>query len=111
MTGQMRVTFDSWRRAGSVYTQAAAAAPATLSSVVGATTDPAACGAAGGLATIDGAVTVMLQVFGEIMEGTVATSLRDGLSAEAQALVDTGAALEAMEAENAEAAAGAGDVL
>lgn len=95
--GDMRVTFGSWRKVASAYDEAAEQAPSMLSRVVEATTDPGACGAASGVATVDGAVAVMLSVFGEVMKDTVAGSLRTGLVAEADALVETGRALEEME--------------
>lgn len=103
MSGQMEITFSSWQNVGSAFSDAASSAPSTLAGVVQSTTDAAACGAAGGLATVDGAVAIMLSVFGEVMQNTVVTSLQTGLSGEGQALVDTGRALQAMEDVNTDA--------
>lgn len=100
MSGQMEINFRSWETAARAFDDAATSAPSTLSQVVSSTTDPAACGASNGLATVDGAVAIMLSVFGEVMQNTVVTSLEKGLAGEADALAGTGLALQAMEDEN-----------
>ncbi|MGA4506995.1 hypothetical protein ACQB6R_01520 [Propionibacteriaceae bacterium G1746] len=100
MSGQMKINFRSWQVASGAFSDAATGASTTLSQVVSSTTNPAACGAAGGLATVDGAVSIMLSVFGEVMQNSVVTSLQTGLSGEAEALTSTGKALESMEDAN-----------
>ena len=101
MSDKMEIDFRSWNTAAGAFDGVAGRAPASIDAVVSGTTDPSACGAAGGLATVDGAVAIMLQVFGQIMSGTVVPSLRSGLASEADALSDTGKALRAAEDVNA----------
>ncbi len=108
MSGQMRISFPSWTTAATTFDDAANAAPRRLADVVTSTTDGGACGAAKGLATVDGAVAIMLSVFGEIMSGTVVPSLRDGLATEADGLVQTGKALRDMEDINTDVATSIG---
>ena len=102
VSGQMEINFASWRTAADAFTTAAGGAPPELSSVVTSTTDPAACGAAGGLATVDGAVSIMLSVFGQVMQDSVVPALEDGLSGEAEALAMTGRVMKQVEDENAD---------
>lgn len=105
MSAQQKYDYRSWRRAAAAVDGTADSAPQAIAGVVQATTDPAACGAAGGLATVDGAVAIMLSVFGEIMNGEVVPGLQEGLVAESAALTETVYSLEATEADN-EAQAG-----
>ncbi len=104
MSGDMKIEFGSWNTAAATFDKVSAAAPPKLTQVVTKTTNAAACGAASGYATVDGAVAIMLTVFGEVMNGTVVPSLEKGLDAEATALTDTGKTLQAMEDENTDTA-------
>ncbi|MGA4668445.1 hypothetical protein ACPCG0_01380 [Propionibacteriaceae bacterium Y1923] len=101
MSAQMKYDFRSWRRAAAAVDTTASGAPQAIASTVAATTSAQACGAAGGLATVDGAVSIMLSVFAEIMNSQVVPGLQEGLDAESVALTETVTSLEATEEENA----------
>lgn len=99
----------SWQTGADSFSQAATGASTTLGNVVTNTTDPNACGAGGGFATVDGAVSVMLTVFNQIMMDNVVTSLRDGLASESGAMEATAKSLKETEESNAAEARAAGE--
>lgn len=100
----MEIDFGSWPRVAEAFDDVATSAPQRLLAVVDETTSSSACGAAGGFATVDAAIGTMLEVFGEIMRSSVATSLGDGLTGEAAALHNTGQTLKRMEESNTDLA-------
>lgn len=102
--GDFKINFSSWKKAASVFEESGSGAANRLSSVVSSTTDPGACGAAGGLATVDGAVAIMLSVFGEVMQGSVVPTISEGLASESQALTETAISLRNVEDDNTDAA-------
>lgn len=91
-----RIEFSptSWRNAAREFEAVAGQAPPTLRGLVRETTDAAACQAANGLATVDGAVAMMLGVFGSVMEESVLAPLEEGLGYEAEAIAHTGETLQ-----------------
>lgn len=97
MDASMKIDLKSWRSVAEVFEDAADGVPSMVERVVAHTTNPAACGAAEGLATVDGAVAIMLSVFGELMNATVLPAFDEGLRSEAGALVATGEELVNME--------------
>lgn len=109
MTGDMKWTPSSWNRVAEAFSEAATGVADAVSGVVAATTNPAACNAASGLATVDGAVSVMLSVFGEIMQTQVVTGLRNGLAAESAAMIATAHAYTQVESQATDDAARAAD--
>lgn len=107
----MKINFSSWKSVAEAWSESGNAAAGQLASVVSSTTDPAACGSAGGLATIDGAVAIMLSVFGSVMQDTVVTNVTEGIASESQALTDTGKLLLDTEDQNTTTANRIGDSL
>ncbi len=104
MSDERRIDFESWKTAAKGYDQVSADAPSSLSSVVSRTTDPGAC-SADGPSTVDAAVTLMLTAFGSVMEEGFIAPLREGLTSEADALLETGQDLRDAEDRNAALAA------
>lgn len=101
----------SWQTGADSFDQAASGASGVLGSTVSGTTDPAACGAGSGYATVDGAVSIMLTVFNQIMMDNVVTSLRDGLASESGAMEATAKSVRETEQANTERARAIGDQL
>ncbi|WP_296136016.1 hypothetical protein [uncultured Tessaracoccus sp.] len=98
----------SWRVAAQEFDSVAAEAPSALRGLVSETTNAGACGAASGLATVDGAVAIMLEVFGAVMEDSILAPLEEGLRQEADAIADTGETLQAAEDHGADVASHVG---
>lgn len=97
MSGQIQWVPSTWHKAAAAFDSAGSAAAATLNELVDSTTDPGACGAAGGLATVDGAVSIMLSAFGSVMRSEVLGNLAEGLDSEAEAMAAVGLSFEAAE--------------
>ena len=97
MSDRVRATPGSWGRAAESFDGAGVGAASVLGDLVSVTTDPGACGAAEGLATVDGAVAMMLGVFGSVMLDCVISPLGEGLAGEAAAMAATGVSLREME--------------
>lgn len=97
MNGQIKFVPSTWRKVAQTFETSGIGAADEITSLVDSTTDPAACNAAGGLATVDGAVSLMLTAFGSVMHSEVLTSLTEGLESEAGAIASTGIALEVAE--------------
>lgn len=97
MSDLVKASPGSWNRSAASFSEAGSAVSATLGDLLAATTDPTACNAAEGLATVDGAVATMLTVFGSVMQDNVITPLTEGLSEEAAAMIATGFSLQEME--------------
>lgn len=70
--------------------------------------DAGECGAEGGLSTVDGALTIMLQVFGQVMHEHVLTPYMEGVASEAAAMDAIAQDYQAVEADSAQLAAQAG---
>lgn len=100
MSDVMRVELSPWRKASAVFEDTASGVSTELSNTVRATTDPATCGAAAGLATVDGAIATMLTIFAEMMQNYVVPNLAEGLNSEATAMAHSAKALADMEEEN-----------
>lgn len=94
----MTVEFNSssWLRAGHGYEGVAPDVDGHLASVISGTTDAAACGAANGMATVDGAISIVLSTLAEVLAG-VRTDVTNGLVAEAGAMLDIGHEYAAVE--------------
>ena len=101
----MTIHFEpsSWIRAGHGYESVAPEVDSHLSSIIAGTTDPAACGAANGLATVDGAISILLGVLSGVMSG-VQSDVSTGLLAESSAMISTGNDYAALEDSNVEIA-------
>lgn len=93
----VRATPDSWVKAAAAFDESGSGAVGELSALLAETTDPAACGAAEGLATVDGAVAVMLTVFDSVMRSEVLSSLEEGFASESEAMRATAEGIRLME--------------
>ncbi len=91
---------ESWRKAATGFSEVADDSSQMVSELVTATTDAAACGAAGGLSTVDGALTMMLQVFGQVMQENVITPYCEGVASEAEVMCATANDYVITEADN-----------
>ncbi|RMB61730.1 hypothetical protein [Tessaracoccus antarcticus] len=101
----MTVEFNpsSWQRTGHGYEDVAPDVDSTLGSLISGTTNPAACGAANGMATVDGAITILLGTLADVMAG-VQSDVAAGLLAEALAMINTGQDYAALEDDSVAAA-------
>lgn len=81
----------SWGAAATPFQDVSGSLPGSLQSVISSTTDSAAIGSASGISLFDTAVTGVLAGLAQVM-GELGTSISDGLSSEAGALVATGQA-------------------
>lgn len=90
---------SSWLRAGRGYEDTAPEVDGQLGSVIAGTTDPAACGSASGLATVDAAISIVLGTLGSVLS-EVQKDVVQGLLAESGAMIDIGHDYAALEEEN-----------
>lgn len=106
MSGEIKFSPSAWRKAAQAHEQAGSSATSSLSELVSSTTDASACGAAGGLATVDGAVAMMLTAFGQVMQSEVLDNLDVAMADEAAAMAATGDTFDATEADAVDQAKG-----
>ncbi len=104
MSDHMQIRTSTWREAADVFRATSTGVGSDVSAMVTETTNAAACGAAEGMATVDGAIAIMLEVFGEVMNNEVISPLKEGLTSEADALNATADQFDAMEEDNTTAA-------
>lgn len=108
MSGQVEFNPRSWLNAAEGFDDAAQASSRLVQDVVAATTDAGACGAAGGLSTVDGALAIMLQVFGQVMHEQVLTPYVEGVASEAAAMDAIAQDYQTVEADSQQLAGQAG---